>query len=76
MGHVNQTSILCSKSTRVQSCRLYAPAYTTSPIFESRYLSLNKTKKIFYKDIFQYSLRIYKSEKVYGLIFKKKQICH
>jgi hypothetical protein len=36
------------------SCRLYAPVYTMNPLAESKYLSLAPTKKIRYKDIFQY----------------------
>lgn len=36
------------------SCRLYAPVYTMNPLAESKYLSLAPTKKIMYKDIFQY----------------------
>ena len=39
----------------VTSVRLYAPAYTMSPIAEQRYLSLNPTKKIVYNDIFYYT---------------------
>ena len=39
----------------ITSCRLYAPAYTMSPIAEQRYLSLSPTKKIVYNDIFYYS---------------------
>jgi hypothetical protein len=39
----------------VTSVRLYAPAYTMSPIAEQRYLSLTPTKKIVYNDLFQYS---------------------
>jgi hypothetical protein len=35
--------------------RLYAPAYTMSPIAEQRYLSLSPTKRILYNDIFQFS---------------------
>jgi hypothetical protein len=35
-------------------CRLYAPAYTMNPLAESKYLSLAPTKRILYKDIFQY----------------------
>lgn len=38
----------------VTAVRLYAPAYTMSPIAEQRYLSLSPTKKIVYNDIFQY----------------------
>jgi hypothetical protein len=40
--------------TALTSCRLYAPVYTMNPLSESRYLSLAPTKKIMYKDIFQY----------------------
>ena len=44
-----------SVSAPVTSVRLYAPAYTMSPIAEQRYLSLTPTKKIVYNDLFQYS---------------------
>ena len=39
----------------ITSVRLYAPAYTMSPIAEQRYLSLAPTKKVVYNDIFFYS---------------------
>ena len=42
-------------SAPITSVRLYAPAYTMSPIAEQRYLSLTPTKKIVYNDLFQYS---------------------
>jgi hypothetical protein len=42
-------------SAPVTSVRLYAPAYTMSPIAESRFLSLTPTKKIVYNDLFYYS---------------------
>jgi len=35
-------------------CRLYAAAYTMNPLAESKYLSLAPTKRVLYKDIFQY----------------------
>lgn len=35
-------------------CRLYAPVYTMNPLAESKYLSLLPTKRVLYKDIFQY----------------------
>jgi hypothetical protein len=44
-----------SVSAPVTSVRLYAPAYTMSPIAEQRYLSLTPSKKIVYNDLFQYS---------------------
>lgn len=44
-----------SVAAPVTSVRLYAPAYTMSPIAEQRYLSLTPTKKIVYNDLFQYS---------------------
>ena len=44
-----------SVSAPVTSVRLYAPAYTMSPIAESRFLSLTPTKKIVYNDLFYYS---------------------
>jgi hypothetical protein len=40
--------------SQLSSCRLYAPVYYMNPLAESRYLSLAPTKKILYKDIFQY----------------------
>jgi hypothetical protein len=40
--------------TALTACRLYAPVYTMNPLAESKYLSLTPTKKIRYKDIFQY----------------------
>jgi hypothetical protein len=42
-------------STSLSSVRLYAPNYTFNPISEQRYLSLTPTKKVIYRDIFQYS---------------------
>jgi hypothetical protein len=39
----------------ITSVRLYAPAYTMSPIAEQRYLSLTPSKRIVYNDIFQFS---------------------
>lgn len=49
-----QFSALTTYSAPITSVRLYAPAYTMSPISEQRYLSLSPTKKIVYNDIFQY----------------------
>jgi len=40
--------------TGLQSCRLYAPVYKMNPLAEQRYLQLAPTKKIEYRDIFQY----------------------
>jgi hypothetical protein len=37
------------------SVRLYAPAYTLSPLSEQRVLSLTPTKRVVYNDIFQFS---------------------
>lgn len=42
-------------SCPISSVRLYAPAYTLSPIAEQRYLSLSPTKRVVYNDIFQFS---------------------
>lgn len=42
-------------SSPISAVRLYAPAYTMSPLAEQRYLSLMPTKKIIYNDIFQFS---------------------
>ena len=41
-------------TSTLRTCRLYAPCYTFSPIAEQRYLSLVPTKKIIYRDIFQF----------------------
>jgi hypothetical protein len=42
-------------SCPITAVRLYAPAYTMSPIAEQRYLSLTPSKRIVYNDIFQFS---------------------
>jgi len=52
-----QFSQLNSYSAPITSVRLYAPAYTMSPISEQRYLSLAPTKKIVYNDIFYYTFQ-------------------
>tara|TARA_R110000868_G_scaffold31179_4_gene114385 strand:+ start:1784 stop:3673 length:1890 start_codon:yes stop_codon:yes gene_type:complete len=54
-GSIGGVVFLPVGSAPVSSCRLYAPAYTFSPIAEQRYLSLSATKKVVYNDIFQYS---------------------
>jgi len=41
-------------NSSLKSCRLYAPVYTMNPLAESKYLSLAPTKRIRYKDVFQY----------------------
>lgn len=43
-----------AQQTTLSSCRLYAPVYKMNPIAEQRYLSLAPTKKVSYRDIFQY----------------------
>ena len=43
-----------STQTDIGACRLYAPVYTFNPIAESKYLSLAPTRRILYRDIFQY----------------------
>jgi hypothetical protein len=43
-----------TKQTTLTACRLYAPVYYMNPLAESKYLSLAPTKKIMYKDVFQY----------------------
>jgi len=54
-GASGSSQFTTSVSAPVTSVRLYAPAYTMSPIAEQRYLSLTPTKKIVYNDLFQYS---------------------
>jgi len=49
------TQFTTQYSAPVTAVRLYAPAYTMSPIAEQRYLSLSPTKKVVYNDIFFYS---------------------
>lgn len=44
-----------SYSAPFSSVRLYAPAYTLSPLSEQRLLSLTPTKRVEYNDIFQFS---------------------
>ena len=39
-------------------CRLYVPLYQLNPTFEEQYLSLNRTKKIVYRDIYQYNVPV------------------
>jgi len=45
------TTVACP----ITSVRLYAPAYTLSPLSEQRLLSLTPTKRVVYNDIFQFS---------------------
>ena len=40
--------------TSLTACRLYAPVYTMNPLSESKYLSLAPTRKVLYRDVFQY----------------------
>jgi hypothetical protein len=42
----------------LQQCRLYVPLYQMNPVMEEQYLSLNRTKKIVYRDIYQYQTDI------------------
>ena len=42
----------------ITSCRLYVPLYQMSPSAESAYLSLNRTKTIEYRDIYQYAVSV------------------
>lgn len=42
----------------LQQCRLYVPLYQMNPTMEEQYLSLNRTKKIVYRDIYQYQTDI------------------
>jgi len=50
-----QAGVTQNLSSPISSVRLYAPAYTLSPIAEQRYLSLTPTKRVVYNDIFQFS---------------------
>jgi hypothetical protein len=51
----NQAGVTQNLACPITSVRLYAPAYTMSPIAEQRYLSLTPTKRVVYNDIFQFS---------------------
>jgi len=42
----------------LQALRVYVPLYTFSPSVEQQYLSLNKSKKIVYRDIYQYQVDV------------------
>lgn len=42
----------------LQALRCYVPLYTFNPTVESQYLSLNKSKKIVYTDIYQYQVDV------------------
>jgi hypothetical protein len=42
----------------IQQCRLYVPLYTMNPAMEEQYLSLNRTKKVVYRDIYQYQVDV------------------
>jgi len=43
-----------NNTSSLTSCRIYAPVYTMNALAESKYLALAPTKKIRYKDVFQY----------------------
>jgi hypothetical protein len=47
--------MLTTLSCPITSVRLYAPAYTLSPLSEQRLLSLTPSKRVVYNDIFQFS---------------------
>jgi len=42
----------------LSSVRLYAPVYTFNPLAQQRYLQLAPTKKVVYRDIFQYQVAV------------------
>ena len=42
----------------LSSCRLYVPLYQMNPDMENNYISLNRTKRIVYRDIYQYSVDV------------------
>jgi hypothetical protein len=42
----------------IQQCRLYVPLYTMNPSMEEQYLSLNRTKRVVYRDIYQYQVNV------------------
>jgi hypothetical protein len=49
------SQITTSVSAPISTVRLYCPVYTMSPAAEARYLQLAPTKKVVYRDIFQFS---------------------
>jgi len=61
-NNFNTNNGAIGSSTALASCRLYAPIYYMNPLAESKYLSLTPTKKIMYKDIFQYQFNGVKSK--------------
>jgi hypothetical protein len=52
----------------ITSVRLYAPAYTMSPLSEQRYLSLTPTKKIVYNDVFYYSYQTISASSTFSVL--------
>lgn len=52
----------------LQQCRLYVPLYQMNPTMEEQYLSLNRTKKIVYRDIYQYQTTIPANSKNFNVL--------
>ena len=58
---INVSFLFCGSSNssvnaNISSCRLYVPLFNLTPAMEDELLSLNPTKLIRYKDIYQYTI--------------------
>lgn len=51
---LDQTSTYQAGQSPLSAVRLYAPVYQFNPLAQQRYLQLAPTKKVVYRDIFQY----------------------
>jgi hypothetical protein len=53
-----QTTIYNAGQSPLSAVRLYAPVYQFNPLAQQRYLQLAPTKKVVYRDIFQYQFSV------------------
>jgi hypothetical protein len=53
-----QTSVYNAGQSPLSAVRLYAPVYQFNPLAQQRYLQLAPTKKVVYRDIFQYQFSV------------------
>ncbi len=53
-----QTTAYTAGQSPLSAVRLYAPVYQFNPLAQQRYLQLAPTKKVVYRDIFQYQFSV------------------
>jgi len=53
-----QTTAYSAGQSALSAVRLYAPVYQFNPLAQQRYLQLAPTKKVVYRDIFQYQFSV------------------